>query len=91
MKEPKEILRDAGMLIKKYGWIQGSWGNHVKGYCMLGSIAKVTDFDIESESYDAVLLALAGVVKSSSLILYNDTTGRTKEEVIEVMLKAANS
>lgn len=60
---------EAADLIEQYGWIQGSFGDHQHGFCLLRAI--------EPGSVDALYRELP-----MGLIVWNDEPGRTKEQVL---------
>lgn len=91
MKTVKDVLIDARKLLKA-GWCQGEFHIEIAGYdhyCMIGAISKVTENDLECISLvktaKAIVRTITGAVHISR---WNDTPGRTHEEVLSVMDKA---
>lgn len=90
---PQDVLRQAADLIERTGWCQGDiyelGENGILGYCAEGAIREVADksgerFDIR----DLLALAETGT-DGDALYVWNDTPGRTKEEVIATLRRAA--
>lgn len=85
----------------KKGWTQGSLARNSKGmlrspddpdaicWCMIGAICKVTTNNAEVMRFlQCTHNALKKRGIPSAIAAYNDTVGRTKEEVIEVLEEA---
>lgn len=90
-----KALQQAAKLIEEKGWIQGSYGDHVHGFCSIGALGTVTDH----ETYYPATQVLAGAVPEEfcpqlkpsiqRIIEWNDTPGRTRSEVVQLFRKAA--
>lgn len=65
-------------LIRKYGWIQGRLGDEKQGFCLIGSIRHACG---SINNLQEVINKLQTKI-GTSLITWNDTMGRTKEDVI---------
>ena len=80
-----EVLKEAAQIIEEHGWVQGKPGRPGEGYCMVGAIQEVSGFT-------PCLITAVGLVRSitqEDLAYWNDQPGRTKEEVLHVLRKAA--
>jgi len=85
-KSPADYLNDAADLIEKYGWHQFDFGDETVGYCVLGAIRKAVPLD-RVRYARRVLDAYAEIdarVKQDAAV-WNDTPGRTKEEVLAAL------
>lgn len=91
-----KALKNAAKLIEERGWIQGSYGDHVNGFCSIGALDKATDTDTY---YPAARRLAEAVPKEfcpqlkvsiNRVIEYNDTPGRTRDEVLQLFRKAAS-
>lgn len=91
---PEEVLEKAVDVLHTYGWTQGSSGNHVDGYCAIGAVYQATDGDCSAASKALALLHQETGFAPGRLVhpvaRWNDATGRTVEDVILAMKKAAN-
>jgi hypothetical protein len=81
------ILREAAAAILKYGWIQGGFGGPREGFCVIGAInfvrASLAEHDLAMRAFREHL----GILVIGS---WNDRPERTKEQVIEKLLSAAD-
>lgn len=86
-----DMYDHAASLIEEYGWVQGRFGNQVIGFCMIGAIS-YTFIPKHSDAYNPLLYATGwnGVGHKSSISIWNDTPGRTKEEVIAKLHEVAS-
>ena len=105
MTPTSEILNKAADLIEERGWVQGTgWGRDTAALCLEGGIAAAAGivrtlgngFIYQGcPAYDAVCSYLNRHPRPrqypvlDSLWDWNDTPGRTAEEVIEVLRAAA--
>lgn len=90
-----EIIDKAIELLETKGWCQGYYYRDIKGfktkvsedsasYCALGSIIKVRY--LANGKYSGVnIVDRFQQVHNIDIVAYNDTKGRTKEEVIEAL------
>jgi hypothetical protein len=79
------VLLDAIKLIEKHGWVQGKRGHANIGYCAVGAVVNSTmDYWASGKAITAMEKQVPYGVAS-----WNDAPGRTKEEVIAMMRKAA--
>lgn len=92
--EPEILLRDARKLIEKHGWIQGDWGGYEDGFCALGALNRA-DNEFANKHGGGLLVGwwracwlLSQTVGNAPVMQWNDTPGRTKEEVIDAFKKA---
>ena len=76
----RALLLKAANMIETHGWIQGAASNG-HGFCALGAIC------LTGENYCAAIDALHRIVPQ--IMDWNDAPGRTKEEVIATLRKAA--
>lgn len=100
MKTKKEIALGAARLLREVGWVQGTFRTYdpdegkYTGFCMLGAIRQTAEYfdrQLSDEEYDAMTEVVMAVKEAlpCGLVSYNDTPGRTKDEVIAVLEKAA--
>jgi hypothetical protein len=93
--ETVELLKAAKVVLNDYGWIQGDTGNRHVGFCALGAVREAAtgqDFGIAAmilrpNAYDA----LVDASRSEALVpvsTFNDTPGRTKDEVLALFDRA---
>lgn len=88
---PKEIIVKAHQLIAEHGWVRGYYGSAHVGYCAIGAIcAAHPDQSGVNTGALADIIAAIGMVerrlgKHSSLVMYNDAYGRTKEEILNLL------
>lgn len=80
---------EAAEYIRRHGWCQGTWYNG-RGVCMMEAVRVVTNdprsgFGTNYDNAENHLRNLLGRCP----VGYNDTGGRTKEEVIALLERAA--
>ena len=89
-KDPDHVLMLAASLIEHYGWVQHKYGNEMDGYCLAGAVGKA--MNMLGEVHDiGHWKRVTALVPASEVIVWNDTEGRTKQEVIDVLMRAARS
>ena len=81
-----EVLDGAINLLKTCGWIQGGLGSFSQGYCAFGAIERSATSIITLTL--AVLAAETAIGGRTPLASWNDAPGRTKEQVVEALVKA---
>lgn len=93
--EAGRVVRRAAKFIEKYGWIQYSSGSREQGFCITGALyASVPQLYRENLvtpaflEFNNWLSEVEG--KPFSVPGWNDTTGRTKEEVLTYLHKFAD-
>lgn len=74
------ILERAKNLINAHGWTQGTYGSEDEGFCLMGAVSRANDDVIPWGAIDHLVSALG----SEQIIGWNDTFGRTKEEVLDL-------
>jgi len=87
-------LRRAADLIEEHGWVQGEYGNKRKGYCVIGALGREA---LPMTYHDAVVRLDAALPDTfpektsrfQRLVEWNDTPGRTRDEVLQLFRKAA--
>lgn len=89
---PAALLRRAADLIDADGWCQGVWMNSAGGRCLdgaLGAVGFPDDWDVYREAREALTTPelVEGVVGP---IGWNDTPGRTQEEVTALLRSTAD-
>lgn len=86
----KQLLVDAKKLIEEYGWIQCEFGSPEKGFCLIGAIRYIGfQQPYTTDDYLEALYVLKKLMPTSSPVsVWNDITGRTAEEVLNVLDKA---
>jgi hypothetical protein len=79
----RQVLLDAASILEERGWIQGA-GHSSNGHCAMNAI------DSTGAEHRAVLIALITLTeKLGPIAQWNDTPGRTKEEVIAMLRETA--
>jgi hypothetical protein len=101
------VLERAAALIEEHGWVQFSFGDETKGYCITGAImrasrddarmSQVLAYDMVAEQLKLDEVALPGVLPQFggpgswlALSYWNDSPGRTEQEVLRVLRRAAS-
>lgn len=86
----RKALLDAAQYIRDHGWCQNELRNLSGNVCMVGSIlfSNLQQCRNEIDPAKSRVMAHLG---NSSISRWNDTPGRTKEEVIAVMETVARS
>ena len=74
----KEALEVGLARIREHGWIQGSAGDTLSGYCAIGALP--TD-SLGFRFHPGAINALAAQAHSPYLAKWNDEPGRTQAEV----------
>lgn len=92
--EGKRVLLDAARLINTHGWVQG-FNMSEDGYCAGGAIIEALGLpqyaDWDAQHRGAYLRATLPLVEhlcklgERSIVQWNDTPGRTKDEVVSVL------
>lgn len=103
MKTPKEVLLLAAALIEKFGWCQHVYQKGVDGpVCLAGAVrlatwgevyptlTSVISFEQQSE-YGQAVAALMARTDDGGVTTYNDTPGRTKEQVLNFLRRVAEA
>jgi hypothetical protein len=101
-KTPKEVLIAARYILSHWGWCQGTTARDKQGrpldfpqehlknlgsVCAIGAVSIVdSDFGPLQTAYHILDRAVRD--QSYCIIIYNDTPGRTKQEVLAVFDKA---
>lgn len=100
MKTKAQILLDAAELLRTKGWTQGASARTASGrevdsshyqacrFCMIGAINRASDNDYSDENSQA-LRTMWSLVPNEDIAAFNDAPGRTVEECIAVLEKAA--
>jgi hypothetical protein len=83
-----QTLLEAAKYIEEHGWTQRIDKDEQGRVCALGAIAEITPND--SDVYELAWRCLRAYLKMP-ITWWNDEKGRNKEEVIDTMIKAANS
>jgi hypothetical protein len=91
-----QVLLDAADLIEHDGWTQNDWGDPWRGYCALGAVhfvgtGSAEEPDCATNLQRAAERHLANQIENLDITDWNDRAGRTKEEVIAALRKAALS
>jgi len=89
----REICLKAAERLREVGWRRGDFGGKDGPHCMLGACMWVTGYDDEeayvtaAEAVDVAYSAYAHTPPSGpdAAIAWNDTPGRTVEEVIATL------
>lgn len=75
----------AADLIRRHGWVQRKCGTTGEGYCIIGAIIAVPKHESGHPAIEALREELGG----QSVVFWNDTEGRTQEEVLELLERTA--
>lgn len=86
-EQVKIDAKKAADYLREHGWCQGEMTNALGECCANGALLKVADH----ERMGAVIQAFYDVAGCRLVVHWNDATGRTKEEVIEVFERIANA
>jgi hypothetical protein len=94
-EQVRKDARAAAEYIREHGWIQGNLFDGKK-CCAIGACWKGTDRwgDTEDQHFAKdfhLFKAMVDVIGNGGVARWNDTPGRTKEEVLAVFDKIANS
>lgn len=99
MSEVTAVLKRAKQIIEEDGWTQGTYGDNDGPVCALGAIRRAiygqtyvpgfTERERESNLYRSIGIRIAEIIGDPNypfdgLVQFNDTHGRTKEEVLKV-------
>lgn len=88
--EVARVLQDAAEVLEKEGWTQDNYKDQY-GYCALGSINMalgVAATAMDSHQHLATA-ALEDVIGTPFVATWNDSPGRTKDEVLDAFHAAA--
>lgn len=99
---PSEILLKAADLIEQKGWTQGAYARsgefevsslhrEATCYCTIGAIICATGEArmLGRGVVDGTKARLFAMIGDHDIVSWNDTPGRTKEEVVEALRRAA--
>lgn len=95
-QEPwRKALLDAAEHLRKAGWLQGDWGEAEGPRCVGGALSLVTyeraDSSAACYARCEARNALCRVIGDDDIVTWNNTPGRTKEQVISALTAAAQS
>jgi hypothetical protein len=96
LDETGRVLLRAAEIVRER-WCQGRYTDRFGGHCAVGAVAKASgaevfadqEFVILTESLSAALAQLALALGGEWVPGWNDTPGRTAEEVVEALERAA--
>lgn len=86
-----EILEEAKHLLNTCGWRQYEYGNCDIGFCLFGAVDQVTgrqditDLITDLTEAERVLEQTVNKYFDSTVITFNDTEGRTKQDIITLI------
>jgi hypothetical protein len=95
MKASTELLLSvAFVLTPPEHWIQHMFHSEIEGeppgWCIYGAVEfAITYLNVPTRSYQAACKALTKVMGGASMVQWNDVEGRTHQEVLDVLYKAA--
>jgi hypothetical protein len=92
LKPWQQLLLDAAALIDKVGWCQGTAVNHQGQLCAAGAMYysnKVVYLHGDLSVYNEARNHFLDTIKDHNVPTWNDAPGRTQEEVVAAMRKAA--
>src|SRR5258708_2082962 len=88
VREPwQQVLLNAAELLERDGWIQGCFGSRDGPKCLVGSMLYMTK---ELSPYFWEARTRLGERTNGNPVGWNDTPGRTKEQVIALLYDCAN-
>lgn len=87
----------AASLIEEYGWVQGRFGSKQIGFCLIGAIREAVNggYRWDENRYEPIVNAttkrrLSDGRSADGGAIWNDASGRTKEEVIAKLHEVAS-
>jgi hypothetical protein len=90
MNDVAKILYDAADLIDANGWCQGEYRSEGGCYCITGALVEVIGLGSFSEWSEAAL-AVEREIDEPHLPAWNDTEGRTVDQVTTALRNAART
>ncbi len=84
-------LRAAAELLRAEGWCQGSYGQAGGPRCMDGAILSVTAYPGPYDRALSVMRPVLDITATTPLAIWNDTPGRTLDEVLDALERAAQA
>ena len=76
-------------IINKYGWVQGSYGDNKRGYCLMGAIKRAyRGFLSQRQAEEAVCSALGIHACLTGMATWNDEVCKSKRQVLAALRKA---
>ncbi len=93
LDEDGKVIWDVANYIGEHGWIQCSYNRVSEGVCILGAYHALTGDESHSSISRIANFLDIGHIEGDCFAItdYNDTEGRTKEEVITMLKQAARS
>lgn len=83
---------EAAQYLRKYGWLRGQWTSRHNSACLMGAVSMITEAATplarNTPPYASVYKHLHNQLGRCP-VAWNDGSGRTKEQVIELLEKAA--
>lgn len=87
-----DYLVRAADLIRRHGWVQRKDGSRGSGFCLVGALVYVHSFGGgDVETYHEAFDALSRVVGTRNIAAWNDTEGRSREDVLTALETAFRS
>lgn len=90
LDEADQHLLQAADYINQYGWCQGTFKNEQGQVCIVGALGAVTQQYKSIHIYSQMRLKITKLIGCGATI-WNDVPGRTKDEVVAMLRKAAYS
>lgn len=97
---PQEVLKKSAEILRTSGWCQGEYENQDGAHCLMGAMRAATGVDrlclreYEHNNFYAARDFLDWYVYQKlnycGIVNFNDTDGRTVEEVLALLDEAAN-
>ena len=93
---PAEVLRKAAEYLETYGWCQGYYRRDGGERCLMGAVAEVLHASSNGNNaaacrrYEEMKSALRPSINQREPVNWNDTPGRTAEEVIAKLREVAD-
>lgn len=84
-----KLLLEAADYIEKYGWCQNRFEELTGPVCLIGAFFKCSYVDLDSQILENFRDRLGSFLNVNNVCKWNDTEGRTKEEVINALRACA--
>src|SRR6476646_371628 len=93
MSDSLRLLQNAVKANERYGWIQHKCGDIGQGFCAWGALLhEAIKYRYAKDSVDNIADKFKPhIFPIDNLVSYNDTPGRTKEEVLAVFQKVIDN
>jgi hypothetical protein len=85
----QKAILEAREILDRHGWVQGQFEN-LNGYCIIGALrhTETCDYSLAAIKLDQHVMRKTGG-RICSVMAWNDMSGRTKGEVLDLMYEVA--